>query len=69
MTPFNLKAARVNKGLSIAKCAETIGVDHRTYARLEAGTQVTPASAAKVAEYFGVQVTDLPAFADLQAAA
>jgi transcriptional regulator with XRE-family HTH domain len=66
---FNLKAARINSGLPIAEIAERTGITESTYRRLEAGRQVSPQHAKKVADHFGVQVTDLPAYREIQAEA
>ena len=56
---FTLAAARVNRGHSIRSLADTLQLDRRTIQRLEDGLPVHPAKALKVADYFGVQVTDL----------
>jgi transcriptional regulator with XRE-family HTH domain len=56
---FDLRAARLNRGLSARQAALEIGVTQQALRRLEGGTSVHPASAKKVADFFGVQVTDL----------
>jgi transcriptional regulator with XRE-family HTH domain len=56
---FSLQAARVNRGHTVRSLASELEIDARTLARLEAGEPIHPAKALKVAEYFGVQVTDL----------
>lgn len=56
---FSLERARVNSGFSKRGLALELSLDYRTLVRLEAGESVHPASAKKVADYFGVQVTDL----------
>lgn len=56
---MNLAAERLNRGLSVAAAAAEIGVHRRTLAALERGETVNPANAKKVADYFGVLVTDL----------
>lgn len=56
---FTLAVARVNRGHAVRSLAIKLGIDQRTVARLEAGEPVHPAKALVVADYFGVQVTDL----------
>jgi DNA-binding XRE family transcriptional regulator len=56
---FNLKAARVNRGLSRKSAAKEIGVAEGTLRTLEEGGTAHPGSAKKVADFFQVQVTDL----------
>jgi predicted transcriptional regulator len=56
---FDLQSARLNAGLSIRGLAEQVGVAEQTVRRLEDGEGAHPAKAKKVADYFGVQVTDL----------
>jgi plasmid maintenance system antidote protein VapI len=43
----------------VGSLAAVLDIDRRTLARLEAGEPIHPAKALRVAEYFGVQVTDL----------
>jgi hypothetical protein len=64
MTPeieqhFSLSAARVNRGHTIRSLSAELEIDWRTLTRLEEGKPIHPAKALVVAEYFGVQVTDL----------
>jgi transcriptional regulator with XRE-family HTH domain len=67
---FSLSAARMNRGHSVRSLAAELGVDARTLMRLERGDRVHPAKAKKVADFFGVQVTDLmPPDADHREAA
>lgn len=56
---FVLEHARLNRGLSRRQVADEIGISQMTYRRVEEGLPVHPASAKKIADYFGVQVTDL----------
>lgn len=57
---FDLKTARLNAGLAQRELAETCGVSRETIRRLEAGEGgAHPSNAKKVADYFGIQVTDL----------
>ena len=59
MSDFNLAMARVNGGFSQRSLAAHLGVADNAIRRLENGENVHPATAKKVADYFGVQVTDL----------
>lgn len=56
---FDLTAARVNRGLSRRELAREVGLGRETIRRLEQGERVYPASAKKVADFFGIQATDL----------
>lgn len=56
---FDLARARVNAGLSVRRLAAACGVSRNTIDLLEKGRAVRPASAKLVADYFGVEVTDL----------
>jgi transcriptional regulator with XRE-family HTH domain len=56
---FDVRAARVNAGLSQRALAEECGVSLTVVQRLENGATATPRNAKKVADYFQVQVTDL----------
>lgn len=66
---FSLSSARVNRGHTIRSLAAEVGIDYRTLVRLEDGEAIHPAKALKVADYFGVQVTDLMPDHDSKAAA
>lgn len=57
----DLAAERLNRGYSIRSLAEELGVHQHAIRRLEAGEGVHPATAKKVADFFGCQVTDLMA--------
>jgi len=60
MSPsFDVKAARVNDGLTQRELAAECEVSLTVIQRLEAGTPVTPRTAKRVADRFGVQVLDL----------
>ena len=56
---FDLTRARVNKGHSIRGLARELKTHEATIRRLEQGLPVRPESAKPIADYFGVQVTDL----------
>ena len=56
---FSLSTARVNSGHTSRSLAVALDIDPRTLARLEEGKPIHPAKAKLVADYFGVQVTDL----------
>lgn len=58
---FSLPAARLNAGHTVRTLALELDMDYRTVARLEEGKPVHPAKAKKVADYFGIRVTDLMA--------
>jgi transcriptional regulator with XRE-family HTH domain len=60
---FDLPTARVNAGYSIRSLARELGISEGAIRRLERGEHVHPATALKVAERFGIQVTDLASFA------
>lgn len=59
---FQLRAARLNKGLTLREASRQIGVPRETLRRLEAGEGARPENAKRVADFYGVQVTDLLAF-------
>lgn len=58
-TRFDLRAARLNAGLTQRDLAERAGVNLATVQRLEDGLGARPKNAKKVADLFGVKVTDL----------
>lgn len=57
--PFNLRAARLNRGYSQREAAAVIGVPRETLRRVENGLGVMPSNAKKIADFFGVRVTDV----------
>jgi DNA-binding XRE family transcriptional regulator len=59
MTGQELAAARLNAGYSRRGLADHIDVPEQTLRRLESGEGCSPAYAKRVADFFGVQVTDL----------
>lgn len=56
---FDLTKARINAGHSVRSLARELDITPNTLSRLESGLSVHPATAKKIADYFGVQVTDL----------
>lgn len=56
---IDLVTARVNRGLTLNQAAKEIGVARATLQRVERGVAVHPASAKKVADYYGVKAADL----------
>ncbi|MBX5461654.1 MAG: helix-turn-helix transcriptional regulator [Steroidobacteraceae bacterium] len=55
----DVRAERLNRGLSQRAFAAACGVSLTVVQRLEAGRQATPANAKKVADFLQVKVTDL----------
>jgi DNA-binding XRE family transcriptional regulator len=56
----NLRAWRINRGLGPDEAAKAIGVSRDTLVRAESGAAVPhPRNAFKIAQFYGVQVTDL----------
>lgn len=56
---FDLRSERLNRGLTQRDLAAECGVSLPTVQRLEIGLGATPSNAKKVADYFGIKVTDL----------
>lgn len=64
MSTINPKVARLNKGLTVAELASRLhDVDEGAIYRLERGMRIAPAKAKRIADFYGVDVTDFPAFA------
>lgn len=59
MSTFDLRAERLNKGMSQRALAAECGVTLPTIQRLETGGTAYPANAKKVADFFDCKVTDL----------
>jgi transcriptional regulator with XRE-family HTH domain len=56
----NLKAERLNKGLSLADAADEIGVPKHVLLGAETGQNTPrPANAFKIAGFYGFKVTDV----------
>ena len=62
-----LRAAYLNRGLSRRQFADELGVPEQSIRRLEAGKGIHPSNAKKVADFLGLQVTDLLPFEDVAA--
>lgn len=62
---MSLVAMRLNRGLSIRQAAERVGVARATLERAERGDGVHPGSAKLIADFYGVQVTDIWPVPDL----
>jgi predicted transcriptional regulator len=57
---FDLTTARLNMGLSIRGLAKQVDVPEQSIRRYESGGGgLHPATAKRIADHFGVQVTDL----------
>lgn len=59
---FDPSTERLNRGLSVRALARECEVPEQAVRRLEAGERITPGNAKKIADFFGVKVTDLPPF-------
>lgn len=55
----------VNEGMSRRKVADHLGLSEVVVRRFEDGGGIRPESAKPIADYLGVEVTDLPQFAAL----
>lgn len=56
---MNLIAARLNKGMSPEVAANAIGIARGTLERAEDGRGIHPGTAKKIADFYGVLVTDI----------
>jgi transcriptional regulator with XRE-family HTH domain len=56
---MNLRAERLNRGLTIRALAERLDVSAGTIRAAERGESVHPANAKRIADYYGVKVTDI----------
>jgi transcriptional regulator with XRE-family HTH domain len=59
MPTVDLRAERLNRGLSLRQAAEQMGVPEQSIRRAEGGDGVTPQNAFKIASFYGYRVTDL----------
>jgi predicted transcriptional regulator len=56
---MNLKAERLDRGLSVLALAREVGVPDHVIRHAEKGGHPTPANALKIANFFGSRVTDI----------
>lgn len=56
---FDLTNARLDQGYTMRALAEKLDVPESTVRRLERGDAAHPANMKKVADHFGIKVTDL----------
>lgn len=56
---LDFRAERLNRGLSQEAMAAHIGIPRRVWQRAEAGFGVRAQHALSIADYFGLQVTDI----------
>lgn len=57
---INLRAERLNRGLTLRAAASEMGVDFKALFRAERGEGTpTPSNAFKIASFYGYKVTDL----------
>lgn len=61
---MNIRAERLNRGLSIERAAAEIGISRGTLARAETGEMPQPRHAKAIADFFTCRVTDLWPVAD-----
>jgi transcriptional regulator with XRE-family HTH domain len=55
----DLRAERLNRGLSLRQAAREMGVPEQSIRRVEADLGVTPQNAFKIASFYGYKVTEL----------
>lgn len=55
----NIKALRLNKGLSVAQTAALMGISIPTLYRAERGGTLYPVTAKCIADFYGLKVTDI----------
>jgi ribosome-binding protein aMBF1 (putative translation factor) len=59
MTSQEMRIARINRGVSIRGLAREIDVPEQSIRRIEAGRLISLPYAKKLADWHGVQVTDI----------
>lgn len=59
MPTIDLRAERLNRGLSLRQAAEVMDVPEQSIRRAEAGEGLTPQNAFKLASFYGYKVTDV----------
>jgi len=55
----NLKAERLNRGLSLEAAGEQMGILRQTLWNAEHGKGVSPATAKAIADFYGYRVTEI----------
>lgn len=66
---FDLHAERVNRGLSLRRAGSQMGIAPNTLKQAENGsTTVHPGTAKKIADFYGVKVTDIWPLVETRAA-
>jgi transcriptional regulator with XRE-family HTH domain len=55
----NLKAERLNRGLTISEAAKQMEIPMETLRRAESGSGVHPGTAKAIADLYGYRVTDI----------
>lgn len=56
---IDLRAERLNRGLSLRQAAEAMDVPEQSIRRVESDLGVTPRNAFKIASFYGYRVTDV----------
>lgn len=56
---MNIKGERLNRGLSIREAAEAMGVGKNVLLRAEIDGGTHPRHAKRIADFYGVRVTDI----------
>jgi transcriptional regulator with XRE-family HTH domain len=56
---MNLEAERINRGMSRADLAGVLGISAEAVRNIELGARPRPRTAKKIADLYGVKVTDL----------
>jgi transcriptional regulator with XRE-family HTH domain len=59
LSEVNLKAARLERGLSVAEASAQIGVSPFQVRRSESGNMPRPAAALKIAKFYGYTVSQV----------
>jgi transcriptional regulator with XRE-family HTH domain len=56
---IDLRSERQNRGLTLREAAKEMDVDFTALQRAERGARPYPANAKKIADFYGVSVTDI----------
>lgn len=65
---INIRAERINRGLSTREAAVAMGISRPTLERAEAGDELRPRQAKCIADFYGVRVTDIWPIDDIEPA-